>query len=57
MNKIKRILLLVVMASFLSVGLAGCGNKNNQSSNEQPSKEQPAQEHPSSEHPSGEHPK
>lgn len=57
MNKLRKILLFVLIAVVLSLRLAGCSNKSEHPSNEQPSKEHPSSEHPSSEHPSGEHPK
>ncbi len=47
MNKVKRILVLVLIAVVVSLGLTGCKQDS----------EHPTGDHPSSEHPAGEHPK
>lgn len=62
MNKVKKILVLVLIAAVVSLGMIGCNGKSEHPtgehpSSEHPSKEAPTEEHPSSERPTGEHPK
>ena len=55
MDKLKKVIAMVLVAGAVALGLAGCKNDNQ----EHPSNGAPAQEHPSKghEHPAGEHPK
>lgn len=65
-NKVKKVLILVLVAAVVSLGLTGCKQKGEQptegtSSSEHPSSENPSSEHPTEEkaaeeHPAGEHP-
>ncbi len=62
MNKLKKILVLVLIAAVVSLGGSGCKGKSEHPTNEHPSKQAPAKEAspnepPAAEHPAGEHPK
>ena len=65
MNKIKKILVLVLVAAIVSLGLTACKEKSEHPTADQPSGDQPTKEtvpeehpaeHPAGEHPTGEHP-
>ena len=51
MDKLKNILVLLLLAAIISFGQLGCKQQS-----EHTSGEHPTSEHPTSEHPSGEHP-
>ncbi len=55
MDKLRKILLFLLIAVSVSLRLAGCA-KSEQPPKEQPTEKQSSEEHPSSEHPAGEHP-
>jgi hypothetical protein len=59
MNKVKKLLVLVLVAAVVSLGLMGCKSKSEgeHPTGEHPSSEHPSEETPSEEHPAGEHPK
>lgn len=56
MNKLKRILVLLMIVAVASLSLAGCKEKKEHPEGEHPSKEAASEEHPAGEHPKGEHP-
>jgi uncharacterized lipoprotein YehR (DUF1307 family) len=61
MKKMKKILVLLLVAAIVSFGLMGCKEKSEHPTAEQPtkgteSKETESGEHPAGEHPAGEHP-
>ena len=58
---LKKLFLMLLIASVFAFGLVGCGGSSGPESTDtpsvdEPSGDQPADEHPSGEHPSGEHP-
>ncbi len=55
-NKITKLLVLMVVAVIITGGLVGCKEKSEHPVGDQPSKEVPAQEAPADEHPSADHP-
>ena len=65
MNKVKKVFVLVLIATVILLGMMGCNDKQEHPSGEHPSKETEQGEHPSeekstehpTEHPAGEHPK
>jgi hypothetical protein len=61
MNMLKKTLVLVLIATIVSLGVTGCkGNSEHPSgdhpTNDTPDKDAPDKETPDSEHPAGEHP-
>lgn len=56
MNKVKKVLVLMLIAAVVSLGLMGCKEKGEHPSGDQLSSEHPAGEHPTEETPDGEHP-
>ena len=57
MNRLKKIVMLVLIVAVASFGLVGCKDKKEHPTGDHPSKEAPSEEHPTTEHPAGEHPK
>jgi hypothetical protein len=56
MEKIKKILVLVLSVAVISLGLTGCRRNDEHPTSEQPTSKQPVSEHPTEEHPTSEHP-
>ena len=56
MNKVKKVLVSVLIVAVVSLGLTGCKSGDEHPSSEHPSKETLSEEHPSKELPSSEHP-
>ena len=58
MNKLKKVLVLVLVVSFVSLGLSltGCKKKAEPAGGEHPAGEHPSKEDAAKEHPAGEHP-
>jgi hypothetical protein len=54
MNKVKRLLVLLMVVAVASFCLTGCKKKSEHPEGEHPSKEAASEEHPKSEHPSKE---
>ena len=65
-NKMKKLFILLLVMTVVSLGSTGCKQHHDHPTGEHPSsehpteekkaEEQPAGEHPTSEHPTGEHP-
>ena len=55
MNKLKRVLVLLMVVAVASFCLTGC-NKHEHPEGEHPTKDAASEEHPAGEHPEGEHP-
>ena len=61
MDKLKKILVVLLIAAIVSFGQLGCKQQSEHPSGEHPTSEHPTEEHPteetkSEEHPTGEHP-
>ena len=56
MDYLKRLFVLVLIATVVSLGGIGCQGTSESPPGEQPAEDHPSDEHPSSEHPSEEHP-
>lgn len=50
-SKIKKLLVLMLVAGIVVGGLAGCKQKSDHPTGDHPSKEAPSDDHPSGEHP------
>ena len=57
MKRIKKVLVLVLVAAIVSLGFAGCKDNGEHPTSEHPTEEGSTSEHPASEHPAAEHPK
>jgi len=59
-NRVKKVIVLLLVAAVVSLGLTGCKHKNEQptegTSSEHPAKKAPAEEKKAEEQPAGEHP-
>jgi len=56
MNKMKNILVLMLVAAIVSFGLLGCKEKSEHPTGDHPTGDQPTKETVPEEHPTGEHP-
>ncbi|MHC4843184.1 MAG: hypothetical protein ACYTFM_08280 [Planctomycetota bacterium] len=56
MFKLRKILILLLIAAVVSLALTGCKSDQEHPTGEHPTEEHPSEEHPSEEHPTEEHP-